>query len=380
MYGGIRMTTSANASSRPWMSSTVIVARPRRARPQGVDERSSSTPRDALTRTTSPSRSRGRRRVERGVGIGRPVMDAVGSSPAAARAVGDARRRPARRRPAGRRSGRRGLADRAVALVVAVAELEHLAEDRDAPAGQPGEQVERGDDRAGRRVVGVVDDGHAAADGRARTRCGADQPPARPATISSRSARREPDGGRASALWTDSRPSAGIVDVAAAASVSRRPKRMPVEPGDVDGLGADVGVVARSRRSGRGPPSARAHPADDRVVGVEDRPRRPAAAPRPARPWPARSPRASRCATGGPAGPRSPRRSPAARCAPGRRSRRRRTCPSRGRRPRAPGRGAGRSAAARSRCSGCPRCAASGSAGRGPPRPPPWSTSWRCSR
>ena len=47
---------------------------------------------------------------------------------------------------------------------------------------------------------------------------------------------------------------------------------------------------------------------------------------------------------------------------PGRRSRHRRTCPSRGRGLRPPDRGAGRSAAGRSRCSRCPRCAGSGSA------------------
>ncbi len=45
MYGGIRITTSANASSRPWMSSTVIAqAAPPRSRAQRVDERVEADP------------------------------------------------------------------------------------------------------------------------------------------------------------------------------------------------------------------------------------------------------------------------------------------------------------------------------------------------
>ena len=64
---------------------------------------------------------------------------------------------------------------------------------------------------------------------------------------------------------------------------------------------------------------------------------------------------------------------------PGRRSRRRRTSPSRGPRP-VLGRAAGaRSAAGRSRCSGCPRSSASAAPRRGRPRSPPSSRSSRSS-
>ena len=100
-----------------------------------------------------------------------------------------------------------------------VAQLEHLAEHRHAPAGQPGEQVERGGHRAGRRVVAVVEDRHAA---------GADQLPAmrrrpaaaRPRRSSSRSSPAAmPDGGRGERVVDRQAAERGIVTAAA------RPRR-----------------------------------------------------------------------------------------------------------------------------------------------------------
>ena len=127
------------------MSSTVGItaASPSSSRSASTS-RSSPIPRDALTRTVSPSRRRGRR----------------ASSAASASATWWMRRRLEAGRggpvddPAGVRApttisssatARRGLADRAVARLVAVAELEHLAEHGHVAAGQPGQQVERGD-------------------------------------------------------------------------------------------------------------------------------------------------------------------------------------------------------------------------------------------
>ena len=50
------------------------------------------------------------------------------------------------------------LPDLAMARLGGVAQLQHLAEDRDRPAGQAGQQLQRGAHRAGRGVVAVVED------------------------------------------------------------------------------------------------------------------------------------------------------------------------------------------------------------------------------
>ena len=134
-----------------------------------------------------------------------------------------------------------GLADLAVALVARVAELEHLAEDGAAASGQPGQQVERGDDGPRRGVVRVVDDGHPPSRTTA-TRCGADQPAARPAAISSSDRpAASPTAAAARALWTDRRPRTGMVTARRAAS-ARQDEAHPVEPERLDRLGADIGV------------------------------------------------------------------------------------------------------------------------------------------
>ena len=160
MYGGMRMTTIAKASRRPWMSPTVIGPGASRSARSASTSASSPIPREALTRTVSPSRSRGR----------------SASSAAAASATGRTRpgSSPASRAPSARpaapepddddqvRDAARLFAHRVVAVVVLVAELEHLAEDGDLSPGQVAQQVERGEHRARRGVVAVVDDGHGA--------------------------------------------------------------------------------------------------------------------------------------------------------------------------------------------------------------------------
>ena len=74
---------------------------------------------------------------------------AEAASPGAPRAAAD----PGRARPTDDDQPvddrRRGRPDPLVARLVPVAELEHLAEHSDAPAGHPGEQVERREDGPG---------------------------------------------------------------------------------------------------------------------------------------------------------------------------------------------------------------------------------------
>ena len=125
MYGGIRITISANASSRPWISSTVT-GRPRPGssrRPSTT--RSSPMPRDALTSTTSPVAQPRLERVEGRLGI-RHDVDPRPIEAGVRRTLGDAavarrrrrsatrrRPRPPRRRPDARsREPRRARASR----------------------------------------------------------------------------------------------------------------------------------------------------------------------------------------------------------------------------------------------------------------------------
>ena len=162
MYGDIRMTIRAKARRRPWISSTVhrASARSPSSRRSPSTRRSSPMPRDALTRTTSPSRSRGRT-ASRARSASRDAEDPGrrrGPPPGRPRR---SRRRPRRRRPASRPCRAAASPTTRWPSSLRVAELEHLAEDRDPPTRQAGQQVERGDHGAGRRVVGVVDERHA---------------------------------------------------------------------------------------------------------------------------------------------------------------------------------------------------------------------------
>ena len=351
-----------------------------RARPSTT--RSSPIPRDALTRTTSPSRRRGRQRVDGGLGVADP--EDRGRRPARRPArPRRSPRRPARRRPASRRSGRRPRRPTRWPSSLRLAELEHLAEDGDRAgrAARPAGRAPRRPSAARRCSVSST-----IVTPPARTSCDAVR--RRPAggeavgDLVERAARRRGRPRRAaSALWTDSRPRVGIV-TGRRRRVGAQDEAHPVEPGRFDRLGARRRRRPRTRRSRLRAAVRRCHPADDRVVGVEDRRCR-RGGQRLEQLALGRLDRldASRSATGGPAGPRSRRRSAAGRSGPGRRSRRRRTSPSRGRPPRAPGRGAGRVSgrpdlvvlvALVAQRPEAPR--------RGPPRSPPWSRSWRCSR
>ena len=303
MYGGMRITTSAKASRSPWISSTVIGRRPPVAADAGRAELEAAARRPA---------DRGRSRasldqhdiavpqarpegVERGLGVA-DVLDAVRREPAAQGALDD----PAAscpRRPAGRRSAAAASPTAWWPAVVLVAELEHLAEDGDAAtrAGRPAGRARPAP--TGRGVVGVIDHGHAAAGGR---------PPPDGAPTSRRASARTIVVQRQPGGEADRRAGEGVVDRQPAerrdrtsalagrcpqsGSASRRARATSTT------TARDVGVRRRSRSAGPGGRPA-AHPADDRVIGIEDR--RPVRRQRleRARPSPARSPRACRSAT-----------------------------------------------------------------------------------
>ena len=163
MYGGIRITTIANASSRPWMSSTVIASRRSSAAARSSTSRSSSTPREALTSTTSPPRS-----VASSCGQRRrrdPATSAIAPSrqPGLTRAARRSPLRPLRRRrPVDRRPPPRPAPTRSWPASWPSPSSSISPRTAIAPAGHPGKQVERGEHGTGRRVVGVVDDRHTA--------------------------------------------------------------------------------------------------------------------------------------------------------------------------------------------------------------------------
>ena len=157
MYGDIRITTSAKASRRPWISSTWarLSVIERRLRPSSLrrpsTSRSSPIPRDALTSTTSPSRSRGTSAsrapsmsvARRTRAASMPAASAPSTIPSApdpmtiSMSTVRAAASPTTRCPSSLR----------------LAELEHLAEDRDPAAGQARQQLQRRDDGAWRGVV-----------------------------------------------------------------------------------------------------------------------------------------------------------------------------------------------------------------------------------
>ena len=276
-----------------------------------------------MSRAASASRTR---TMRSGSMPGRPAPSAIarGIRPDHDEPVDASVRRPRRRRDGPRRSPRRARASRRA---------------RRPPAGQPGQQVERGDHGPRRGVVAVVDDRHATETNEldpVRRRPAGGQARRRSRRRVSPAAR--PTAAPASALWTDSRPRVGIVTGRLPASVRKR-EAHPGGPGRLDGLGADVGVgrepVADAPAAERAPmrrtigssalriaaPSA-GQRLEQLALGRLDRLERP-------------DPRqVDRLDGGHDADPRP------GECGPGRRSRRRCTCPSRGRRPRAPGRGA----------------------------------------
>ena len=198
--------------------------------PEAVDEPVEPDPARRLDEDDVAVAQPRRDRLERRLGVA-DADDPGRVQPGGLGALGDARRAVADdHQPVDRSCG--GLADGAMTVVGGLAELEHLAEDRAPPAGQPGEQVERGDDRPRRGVVRVVDDGDAAEPDELHPvrRRPAGLEPGRDLVE-----RQAGDAGRprppASALWTDSRPRAGMLTGRRAPS-ARRVKRMPSRPAD----------------------------------------------------------------------------------------------------------------------------------------------------
>ena len=186
-----------------------VALRPR-SRRRSSTSRSRPIPRDALTRTTSPSRSRATsasraastsrdaddpRRVE--AGGDRAIGDPAGSAPTTtSQSTVRAAASPTTRWPSSLASPSSSISPRTATR----------------RPGSPAEQVERRDHRARRGVVGVVDERH-----RPETH---ERHPMRrgPATGEPRGDLVERQAGErdrppppASALWTDSRPRVGIV-------------------------------------------------------------------------------------------------------------------------------------------------------------------------
>ena len=163
-----------------------------------------------------------------------------------------------------------GLADGAMPVLGGLAQLEHLAEHRAPPTGQPGQQVERGDDRPRRGVVRVVDEGDPA-DPHQLHPVGR-----RPAGLETgrdlveRQAGDQADRGRGQRV-VDRQPAERRDAHRTTSALGAQDEAHAVQTGRRDGVRADIGVgreavgeAARRR--------AMSHPADDRVVGVEDRP------------------------------------------------------------------------------------------------------------
>ena len=129
-------------------------------------------PRDALTRIVSPTRRRGRS-ASRAASASVHPEDAVRRQPALDRLVGQGTG-PAAHDDEQPDDGGRGPTDLPMTGLVGVAELEHLAQDRHpARRRQRRQQLEGGQDRAGRGVVAVVEDRHVARrDEPVAVRCG----------------------------------------------------------------------------------------------------------------------------------------------------------------------------------------------------------------
>ena len=239
----MRMTISANASSRPWMSSTVIAGAPRARGAGRRPARSSPMPRDALTSTASPSRRRGRSDVQGRLDV-LDVVDPRGVQAGGAGALDDAATPRGRRRRAARpsrpRPRRRPRAPRRVPRRARAS----------CRARRPGDRACRraGRGRPARNRATRCSCRRRSSRPRSRTssaRCGAAQPPgerrhdrvevdARPrARRPHRPARCGPTGGPAPG-WPTGRSPAGV----------RNWKRIPSTPALVDGSSARTSAVS----------------------------------------------------------------------------------------------------------------------------------------
>ena len=374
----------ANASSRPWISSTVIGrARVRVAElaPQGVDEAVEGDPARRLDQhdvaVAQARHDGGRARVSvvghaddprsgRGRPRARPRRSPAAPSPTTtSRSTVPAAASPTSRWPSSLASPSSSISPRTATR----------------RPGSPASRSSAASDRAAARRCSCRRRRSPPPRRTSWTRCGADQPLARPAAISSSGQPGRP---------TDRRPGEGVVDRQPAERRDRRPagarrpvaqvKRIPSSPAESTAsapTSASVGepVASRSARPSASPirrtigssalriavPSAgsastqlalgrldRLERADPRQVDRLDRGHH--ADPRPGDPGQVGDLAADVHAH------------------------------LEDRRLVLRAQSQHASAAGRPRCSGCPRCAASGTAARGRPRRPPWSRSWRCSR
>ena len=234
---------------------------------QAVDHAVEADPARRLDQHDVAVAQAGRQHVEGGFGVA-DANDAVRIHPGRDGALGDRRRiGPDHHEPVD--GPCRGLADDAMALVARLAQLEHLAEHGAAAAGQPGQQVERGDHGPRRGVVAVVDDRHATKTNELDPmRCR----PARGQALGDL-VDAEPGGptdcGPGQRVM-DRQPAEGRDRDRSAARIGAQGEAHPGGPGRLDGLGTDVGVGrepvadAPGRRAG-------AHAPDDLIVGIEDR-------------------------------------------------------------------------------------------------------------
>ena len=230
MNGGIRITTIANASSRPWISSTVTRIAPGRRAPahELVDEEVELDPARRLDEDDVAGHEPRRSTSRAASRVARPSRIRVGVEPGLAGTVGDRRRRPSPTTTSRSTTRPRPRADLAVAARRARRRARASRRGpRSRRPGSPAEQLQRGGDRGRRGVVAVVDDRHAArtdqlrpvgrapAAGRARRRWRRGRSPAA-----------SPTAAAASALWTARRPSVGIAT--AGAPAVRRPSSKPI--------------------------------------------------------------------------------------------------------------------------------------------------------
>ena len=144
MKAGMSTTTTAKARRMPWTMVSPFMAprscgRHARAEPaasshEASTRRSSAAPREALTSTTSPSRESGQKRVEGPVTVRHERRHRAACQAGLEGALARSRPRPRpRRRAVGR--CRRACGPHAAMLAArGFAQLEHLAEDGDAPS------------------------------------------------------------------------------------------------------------------------------------------------------------------------------------------------------------------------------------------------------
>ena len=238
---------SAKASSRPWISSTVVTGRAaRRARvleavdepvepdaARRLDEDDVAVAEPRRERLEGRSRHRGTRTIRAGASPAARAPSAMPAAPSPTTTQPVDRRRPPRRR----RGGPRRRASPSSSISPRTAHP---------PAGQPGQQVERRDDRPRRGVVRVVDDGDPAEPARAATRWGADQPAAEPGRdLVERQAGGQADRGRGERV-VDRQPAERRDAHRATRALGAQGEAHAVETGRRDRLRADVGIVGEA--------------------------------------------------------------------------------------------------------------------------------------